>query len=54
MALTTFAALTSLGCLAACGRDALPAVPPLPVTVVTVGDSAAGSETRYSGAIKAD
>jgi RND family efflux transporter MFP subunit len=37
------------------GGDDPPARPPLPVTVTPVGGSAAGgSETRYSGAIKAD
>ena len=46
--------LGALGVLSACGGDAPPAVPPLPVTVVTVGGSAGGNETRYSGAIKAD
>ena len=48
-------AIATLGGVLACGHDAPPPNPPLPVTVATVGGSADGvSETRYSGAIKAD
>ena len=43
-----------LGAVAACGGEELPPAPPLPVTAVAVGGSAAGDETRYGGAIKAD
>jgi RND family efflux transporter MFP subunit len=39
----------------ACGHDAPPATPPLPVTVAAIGAPSDGKgETRYSGAIKAD
>ena len=45
----------TLGAIAACGHDAPPASPPLPVTVVGVGSSPeGGGETLYSGAIEAD
>jgi multidrug efflux system membrane fusion protein len=40
---------------AACGHEAPPPTPPLPVTIVTIGAPSGGAgETRYSGAIKAD
>jgi RND family efflux transporter MFP subunit len=45
----------ALAALAGCGGDGPPPTPPLPVTAVQVGSSPDGtSETRYSGAIKAD
>jgi RND family efflux transporter MFP subunit len=48
-------AIATVGAVVACGHDAPPPNPPLPVTVATVGGSADGvGETRYSGAIKAD
>jgi RND family efflux transporter MFP subunit len=41
--------------LIACGKEDPPSTPPLPVTVVQVGNAGAGvSETLYSGSINAD
>jgi RND family efflux transporter MFP subunit len=50
------AALAAVTAAAGCGGgDDLPARPPLPVTVATVGTSSGVTgQTRYSGAIKAD
>jgi multidrug efflux system membrane fusion protein len=43
-----------LGALVACGEDAPPPVPPLPVTVAAVGEGTGSDETRYGGSIAAD
>jgi RND family efflux transporter MFP subunit len=44
-----------LGWITGCGGEGPPPNPPLPVTVVNVGNTPDGTnETRYSGAIKAD
>jgi multidrug efflux system membrane fusion protein len=48
-------ATATLGAITACGGDAPPPTPPLPVTIAVVGGSPDGmTESRYGGAIKAD
>lgn len=46
--------LVTVGGALACGADAPPAVPPLPVTVAEAAPSPGRDEIRYSGAIEAD